>query len=1097
MMSVRELLWIAVVAVMVGSGSLVADDEAAEGWSVNEPEGDWRAISIDTEESTWSNVSVSADGETVVFDMLGDIYTVPIGGGDATALTSDIAWNFQPRFSPDGGSIAFISDRDGADNLWVMGADGSDPRQVSKEQANLVHNPAWSPDGKYLVAKKSFMGSRSIAGGEIWMFHADSQGKGLQLTERPHGDEDQKNQADPAFSHDGRYVYYAQDTTPGRVWQYSKDATGQIFVIQRYDRQDGEVDTYVSGPGGAVRPTPSPDGRYLAFVKRLVDLRSALYLKDLESGREVAIFDDFERDLQETSGTEGNAPAFDWTPDSKTLVFWSGGGLHRIDVDTREVTPIPFRVQAEKQVRETLRTAVPVAPDSFRVRMPRWPVVSPDGETLVFEALGVLWRRNLPDGPAQRLTSSEGMFETWPSFSPDGKRVVYTTWSDSGQGAVRVATVRNGRSRPVTEEPGNYVEPSFSPDGERVTFRRVGGGYLLSPLWSLETGIYTAAADGGDVRRVTEQGGRPRFSADGERLWFTTGGGGGLELHSVDLDGLDQRTHATAKQAVDLAVSPDDGWVAFIEDHNVYVTPLVGTGKPLALSSGNGAIPVQQLSARAGDYLAWRDAQTVTWSRGPVLYDRRLDEAFEFLAAEEALGPEEEGQDIGFEVSHDAHGQVMAFTNARVVTMRDAWNGEQEVIENGVVVVEGNRISAVGAADAVEIPAGAHVVDATGKTLLPGFVDAHAHGGQAREGIVPQQNWMQYSNLSFGVTTIFDPSNRTTDIFAASELQKAGKIVAPRIFSTGTILYGARSNQAHVDVEDMDEARFHIRRMADVGATAVKSYQLPRRDARQMLVHAGEELGVMVVPEGGMKFQHNMNEIVDGHTTIEHSMTVKDIYDDVFQLWSQTGTAYTPTLGVAFGGLVGEKFWYDRTNVWENERLMRFVPRSRVEPLAIRRQTAPDSHYNHIHVAQSAKQLNDLGVKVNTGAHGQREGLALHWEIWMLGQGGFTPWEALRAATLNGAISLGMDADIGSIEPGKLADLVLIDGNPLEELRRSEYVHATMIDGELYESATMNQVWPEATERQPFFWELEGGDTIHPEAAAWARQQHDLHGCPH
>lgn len=1082
---------------ILASAPVLAQDDEPSAWEVDSPLGEWRSVSIDTEQSTWSNVSVSADGNTVVFDLLGDIYTVPMSGGDATALTNDIAWSFQPRFSPDGSEIAFISDRDGADNLWVMDADGANPRQVSQEKTHIVHNPAWSPDGRYLAAKKSFMGSRSIAGGEIWMFLAAGQGAGLQLTERPHGDEDQKNQADPAFSPDGRYVYFAQDTTPGRVWQYSKDATGEIFAVRRYDRENGEIDTFVSGPGGAVRPAPSPDGRWLAFVKRLVDLRSALYLKDLESGREVAIYTDFERDLQETSGTEGNAPAFDWTPDSKQIVFWSGGGLHRIDIASREVTAIPFRVQADLQVRKTLRVPVEVAPERFRVRMPRWPVVSPDGQAVVFEALGVLWKRALPDGEPRRLTDSEGVFETWPSFSPDGREVAYATWSDTDQGSIRVASLRNGRSRAVTSAPGNYVEPAFSPDGDRVAFRRIGGGYLLSPLWSLETGLYLAPADGGEPLRVHDEGERPRFSADGGRLWFTAGGGDGLELRSIALDGQDERTHARAKGAVDIAVSPDDAWVAFVEKHKVYVTPLAATGKRVDLSAKDDALPVRQLSARAGDFLAWRDAATVTWSRGSVLYDRRLDQAFDFLSDAEPLDPADSGTDIGFEAPHAAHDRTMAFTGARVVTMRDAWNGAQEVIENGTVVVQGNRIVAVGPAGEVEIPGGAHVVDATGKTLLPGLVDAHAHGGQAREGIVPQQNWMQYSNLAFGVTTLFDPSNSTTDIFAASELQKAGRIVAPRIFSTGTILYGARSNAAHVDVDDLEEARFHVQRMQDVGATAVKSYQLPRRDARQMLVHAGEELGVMVVPEGGMKFQHNMNEIVDGHTTIEHSMTIKDIYEDVLQLWSQTETAYTPTLGVAFGGISGENYWYDRTEVWNNERLLRYVPRSRVEPRAMRRTTAPVGHYNHIHVARSAKQLNDLGVKVNTGAHGQREGLAIHWELWMLEQGGFTPWEALRAATINGAASLGMDADIGSIEPGKLADLVLVDGNPLEDLARSEFVHATMIDGELYEAATMNQVWPESVERQPFFWELEGGDTIRPDAAAWARMQNDLYGCPH
>ena len=285
-------------------------------------------VVIDTTETTWSNVDVSPDGSTVLFDMLGDVFTVPIEGGKATAVTDGIEWNYQPTYSPDGTEIVFVSDRAGADNLWVMNVDGSEPRAVTSEKANLVHNPSWSPDGTYLVAKKSFMSTRSIAAGEIWMFHAGHEGSGLQLTERPHGETDQKNQADPVFSADGKYVYFAQDVTPGRVWQYGKDSTGQIFVIQRYELETGETERFVSGPGGAVRPTPSPDGRYLAFIKRVADLHSAIYLKDLASGKEWAIYDRFERDLQETSGTEGNAPAIAWTPDSASIVFWTGGGLH-------------------------------------------------------------------------------------------------------------------------------------------------------------------------------------------------------------------------------------------------------------------------------------------------------------------------------------------------------------------------------------------------------------------------------------------------------------------------------------------------------------------------------------------------------------------------------------------------------------------------------------------------------------------------------------------------------------------------------------------------------------------------------------------------
>jgi imidazolonepropionase-like amidohydrolase len=256
-----------------------------------------------------------------------------------------------------------------------------------------------------------------------------------------------------------------------------------------------------------------------------------------------------------------------------------------------------------------------------------------------------------------------------------------------------------------------------------------------------------------------------------------------------------------------------------------------------------------------------------------------------------------------------------------------------------------------------------------------------------------------------------------------------------------------------------------------MGAFSVKSYNQQRRDARQMIIKAARELQMEVVPEGGSLLYFNETMILDGHTTVEHALPVPKLYNDVVTLFAKSKSGYTPTLIVAYGGLEGENYWYQHTNVWENGRLLTFTPREVIDARSRRRVMAPEDDFNHVLTSRGAKQVLDAGGSVQLGAHGQLQGLGAHWELWMLQQGGMTNLEAIRCATINGARALGLDSEIGSLEKGKLADLIVLDRNPLENIRNSDSIGMVMMNGRLYDAKTLNEIGNHPRERRKFYWE--------------------------
>lgn len=1077
-----------------------AQGGSAEKWKVNEPAIiNYTDHDFSFSEGTWMTIDLSPDGKTLVFDLLGDIYTLPVSGGRATCIKSGIAWEVQPRWSPDGKTILFTSDAGGGENIWVMDADGSKAKQITKESFRLLNNPTWMPDGDYFIARKHFTGTRSAGAGEMVMYHK-SGGDGIQLTKRKN---DQQDINEPVVSPDGKTLYYSEDVYPGGFFQYNKDPNSQIFVIRKYNFETGEIKTLTGGSGGATRPQISRDGRWLSFVRR-VGLKSVLFLHHLETSEEFPIYESLDKDQQEAWTIFGCYPNYAWNTSHDGIYIWAGGHIQFLSLGSSgesllnslrkgnfsaNAQMVPFETETKIALAETRRNAQKVFEDQFTVHAVRQLVTSPDGKFVVFNAAGYLYRKNLPDGVPMRLTKGSDL-EYEPSFSNDGKKLIYVTWNDENLGSIRSFDFTTGTDSPMSIETnekglgviekGIFRMPKYSPDDSQIVFLKENGNNHQGFAHCINAGIYLMKADGSEAKRICDEGERPQFSEDGKRIFYATGGYlfGSLDkaLVSIDLNGQDKRTVFKTKYANQWVPSPDNKWLAFTELHKAYVVAMPQAGKVIDLSGDIKSIPVSQISKDAGYNLHWsNDSKTVHWTLGEEYFSTAINERFLFMpgAPDSLPALDTSGVKIGLVLEADKKQGITVLTGARIITMEG-----DEVISKGHIIIKDNVIQNIISGNKVSIPEGATVIDCKGKTIMPGIIDVHAHSGNFRFGLSPQKQWEYWANLAFGVTTSHDPSTNSEMVFSQSEMLKAGRMLGPRLFSTGTILYGADGDFKAV-INSLDDARSALRRTKAWGAFSVKSYNQPRRDQRQQVMAAAKELGMLVVPEGGSHFSHNMTEIVDGHTGIEHNIPVAPLYKDVVQLWSKTQTYNTPTLIVSYGSVNGEYYWYQKTDVWKNKRLLKFTPASQIMPRSKHRTMIPDEEYDngHILVSESCKKLQDAGVNINLGAHGQLQGLGAHWELWMLQQGGMSNHQALKCATINGAKYLGMDGEIGSIKVGKLADLIILDKNPLEDIKNSQTVSKVVLNGRIYNADDLSEVG-KADGKPAGFWFDKPGSAI-------------------
>ncbi len=1069
---------------------------AAADWDVTDTGQPYTEARFTVTEGTWMDVDVSPDGKTLVFDLLGDIYSLPAAGGDAKLLHGGPAMEYAPRFSPDGSKILYISDRGGSYDLWLSKVDGSATRQVTHERAaNTLTTPAWSADGQYALATRT----SQLLGTDIWLYHVDgARGRLLTKAAKSGGVVNE-----PESSHDGNYLYYTEsDGGTGMA----RLANQPMFAIKRRDLNNGRVEEVVRGFGSAVTAQLSPDDRRVAFIRRVKD-KTLLFVYDVQTGRQQPVYDGLERDLLGNwiARMGGYYPQYGWFPDSRHVAIWSKGKLCKIDVDTRARQEIPFRVIAEHRITVPPRFENPLAPERFTVRAIQQIALAPDGNSVTFNALGHLWRKQLPGGDPQRLTRASA-FEFEPAYSSDGALIAFVSWDDERGSTLEVVTAKGRPVRTVVKGMGIMRQPSFSPDGKRLVYWLEEGNKKMGGYRAVRAGFYwVSIADGqphyvGPPAGPTESLGdsstkKPQFSPDSKRIYYAAKSTGRFDgvvgniLESLDLNGLDKRQHVFSADMGEFRISPDLSWLAYKKDQQYYVIPYRETGAPLKLTLAGDEVPATRLTEYGGNEIVWSaDSSRVSWVLGPTLFTASIAGRATAMAA-----PMIRKTDLNLEVPADRPEGVVAFVNGRVITM----HGE-EVIERGSVVVEGNRIAAVGPADQVEIPKAAKVIDVEGKTVVPGLVDMHGHVEPPKEGfLMPQKHPGHYAALAFGVTTDLDPAATELPSLSSGEMNLAGVAVGPRYISVGRHLAGIENGTGLVgmgySIDSLEDARKIIVGKKALGGIIVKSYVQPKRSQRQQLIRAAREGRVMVTPEGGQNFAANVTMILDGHVSIEHNLPLANYYDDLVQLIVHGGTSLTPTIVVSNGETRAENYFYQTTRPWDDPKVKIYVQTTfawynplggasdappYVRGMVSLHQTDELWDIGFRAVARSMKKVDDAGGVVNTGAHGNVQGLGMHWEMWALGEGGMSNLHILRAATLNGARTIGLDKQIGTLEAGKLADLIVLDANPLENIRNTNSVRYTMVNGRVYDSLSMNEIGNYNRPRSKFYWELEHDNGI-------------------